>query len=512
MICKKCGVKILGNTIICPVCGTPVLEEKIGDGQGGERDSVKELKNRIKEKEKHFEELKLQYEQQKTNYERLINEKKKLLTEKEKILSQMEGSIQEKKIKERFRRVATRKPDMVRCSVTAQEPQPIAAPIVEKRNYQIMSAGVVIASALGILSVFLPWGKIMTQNFKLMNILGIFDNGYLINQLLSSLNEEASIVLFILRILCICCFVPAIFYGIHIYHIIRKERYSIYGSIGACIAIFCGIVWFILITVVENKIDEGFGYFLSISDKVLGMGSGSIFSVICGALVMALEVIREQERIRIADLEAGKSVQTLLQKTGEKERFIVKNYQPFLPARIPSATFSGENREFVSVSIINYSSEVLQGILFDIDIENMFGEIYRIRNCKFELTLWKDYIGVQTQDLSVEWNGSISGKIKNIRVYIQKLVYPGKILSAVSGMGRTAGEFVCDDLSIDIPEDRMSSLPYLRRNLGADVIEDWKEYPDRWICPCGMENGAEMTHCFICGRKRKRISDFVEKN
>ena len=507
MICKKCGVKIPENAESCPLCGTPVTEvEKPEDFyREGQDDTVEELQNKIKEREQYLRKLQLQYEQQKVNYDKLIGEKKKLLFENEKTITQIEGSIQEKRIKARSHKAATRKPETVSHFLTAQEGEPNLLPAVEKRNYKAISAAEVIVSFLGILAVLFPWGTIVTRDFRLIDILGIFDHGYLIDELLDSLNDEASMILLLLRLLCVCCFVPAILYGIHIYRLLKKERYSFCGSAGACVAIFCGVIWFFLIAMIVNKVEEGVGYFISISDKVIEPGGGLILSVICGISVLVLERFRRRERMRIDDLEAGKSADTLRKKTGKKETYIVKNFQPFLSARIPGVTFSGDKREFVSVNIVNYSSEVLQGILLDIDVENMFGEIYRIRDCRFELTLWKDYKGIQTKELYIKsWDGALPGEIKNVRVYIQKLVYPGKVVSAVQFSEKTAEQFTCDDMSIDIPEGNMRGLANLRRNLGADAVEDWGDYPDHWNCPCGMENGSDMTHCFICGRERKR--------
>lgn len=177
--------------------------------------------------------------------------------------------------------------------------------------------------------------------------------------------------------------------------------------------------------------------------------------------------------------------------TGE---YPVMNYYKDLPIRPVSILFDKVSKE-LELSIFQYNETVLKALNIDITANTIFGTKYEYSDINFvDCYLDKDLIKTEKVCLDIPYN-----QIKVIESFIVQVNYC--ILS---------GELISLNEPYFYTNVSAEQLCELRNNYGKDVVGDFQENSDTWLCLCGVENKEDV--CKACGRKKKIYSKAKNKD
>lgn len=162
----------------------------------------------------------------------------------------------------------------------------------------------------------------------------------------------------------------------------------------------------------------------------------------------------------------------------------VMNYYKDLPIRPVRILFDKERKEF-ELSVFPYHDTVVTALNIDITANTIFGTKYEYSDINFvDCYLDKDVIKTEKVCLNIPDN-----QIKVIESFIVKVNY-----CILSGELISLNEpYFCTNVSAE-------QLRELRNNYGNDVVGDFQENSDTWLCMCGVGNTEDV--CKVCGRKR----------
>lgn len=485
MNCKHCNSPIKEGVKYCTFCGKEVVLEVEPSIE------VDKLKYIIEEKKSELQ----NYLDEKKKYDDEIQFMKERLIESQKKANEIENDNMCNRHWYKYKKYQRKRETNAKLVIS-----PIAVCVKAKEIANTYYDSVskikiswdhisIILAIIAILNVFTPFLKIVNKEFNHITIWRFFVN--LSELFIDEIESNLGMSIFMFMI--ILFWISIILYVKYIFSMWQKSADFI-GRAAAITACTSVCLEYIVVGRIRNELNEKLGGLMSIfsdySDYDIRICSSILLYVLCSIGIFAITFLND-----VSFDHRKKYTNTIVKPKEPVEKYIVNNYQPTLPVRIVHVILEGNKKDRLTVEVINYKHSDLRGIVLDIDLQNTFGDIFRITECQFAKPMTymisTAYHAERMELLQLPWDGNICGQIKCVRVYVKRLIY-------------TDVDMKCDKFySIDIPEDKFRYIEYIRKQWGDDALNGQQPLENDWLCACGCENKEYMSQCWMCKREKQ---------
>lgn len=164
--------------------------------------------------------------------------------------------------------------------------------------------------------------------------------------------------------------------------------------------------------------------------------------------------------------------------------FPVINYYDMLAIR-PFKLVYNKSKKEIGLYIFCYKDTDLTALNVDIVANTIFGTIYEYEDINF-VNCYVDKNIVKTENIQYDIPENQLKSIESISVKVNHYILGKKVYSVLDN-------YFVSNISIN-------EIQEFRDKYGSDIVSDFHENGDAWICMCGSENTGNV--CQLCGRKK----------
>lgn len=170
--------------------------------------------------------------------------------------------------------------------------------------------------------------------------------------------------------------------------------------------------------------------------------------------------------------------------------FPVISYYNILKIRPVYCLYNQKAKEF-SIDIFSYDNVKPEAINVDIIANTIFDTSYTYHDINFVGFYTHDGI-IKTENIFLDICENHLKVIKSFSVKINYCIIAGKILKQTE--------------PYELSNMEINTLLGFRKSYGEDVMGDFREEYDYWICMCGNKNNDNNNTCACCGRTNRVYS------